>query len=98
MSERDRVFKKVKQTANRARRMSKKFGKRTLAEAPKISQQLKKDTLKAMTGAIKATRDMASSSGNRLDLIKKLYELKTAGIITDREFQAKKKQILDKIG
>ena len=97
MSDSERMMGRVRRTANKARRMGRKLGKRAMVEGPKISQQLKKDTLRALGDAIKATRDLADSPANRLDLIKKLYELKTAGIISEREFQAKKKQILDKI-
>jgi len=40
---------------------------------------------------------LVRSSDDNVELIKKLGELKKAGIITNKEFQAKKKQLLDKI-
>jgi FMN phosphatase YigB (HAD superfamily) len=40
---------------------------------------------------------MIRSSDDNVELIKKLGELKKVGIITNKEFQAKKKQLLDKI-
>ena len=40
---------------------------------------------------------MIRSSEDNVELIKKLGELKKAGIISSKEFQAKKKQLLDKI-
>ena len=40
---------------------------------------------------------MIRSSDGNVELLKKLGELKKAGIITNKEFQAKKKQLLDKI-
>jgi hypothetical protein len=40
---------------------------------------------------------MIRSSEDNVELIKKLGELKKAGIISNKEFQAKKKQLLDKI-
>jgi len=40
---------------------------------------------------------MIRSSDDNVELIKKLGELKKAGIITNKEFQAKKKQLFDKI-
>lgn len=97
MSESEKMLKKMGRTVNKAKRMGKKFGKKTMVEAPKISQQLKKEALKAVGDAIRATRDIANSSENRIELIKKLYDLKTAGIISEKDFQAKKKEILDKI-
>jgi hypothetical protein len=40
---------------------------------------------------------MIRSSEQNVELIKKLGELKKAGLITNQEFLAKKKQLLDKI-
>jgi len=40
---------------------------------------------------------MIRSSEDNVELIKKLGELKKTGIISNKEFQAKKKQLLDKI-
>ena len=40
---------------------------------------------------------MIRSSEDNVELIKKLGELKKAGIISNNEFQTKKKQLLDKI-
>ena len=40
---------------------------------------------------------MIRSSDDNVELIKKLGELKKAGIITNKEFQAKKQQVLEKI-
>ena len=40
---------------------------------------------------------MIRSSDDNLELLKKLGELKKAGVISNKEFQTKKKQLLDKI-
>jgi len=40
---------------------------------------------------------MIRSSEDNVELLKKLGELNKAGIISYKEFQAKKKQLLDKI-
>ena len=40
---------------------------------------------------------MIRSSEDNVELIRKLGELKKAGIISNKEFQVKKKQLLDKI-
>jgi hypothetical protein len=40
---------------------------------------------------------MIRSSDDNVELLKKLGELKKTGIISNKEFQAKKKQLLDKI-
>ena len=40
---------------------------------------------------------MIRTSEDNVELIKKLVELKEAGIISSKEFQIKKKQLLDRI-
>ena len=46
---------------------------------------------------ITKAKRMIRSSEDNVELIKKLGELKKAGIISNKEFQTKKKQLLDKI-
>ena len=59
----------------------------------KAKARAKKTVAKKNT---KAKRIIRSSDDN-VELIKKLGELKKAGIISNKEFQTKKKQLLDKI-
>jgi hypothetical protein len=47
--------------------------------------------------AIKSGKNLKSSSSKNLDLLKKLGDLQKAGIITNKEFQEKKKKFLSKI-
>jgi hypothetical protein len=46
---------------------------------------------------LRAGKKLKTSKGNELDLLKKLGDLQKAGIITNKEFQEKKKKILSKI-
>ncbi len=70
----------------------------------KISESLQKKGVilqsKMKRGAqkgIQASKKLKSSPTKDLELLEKLGELKKAGIITNKEFQAKKKKILKKI-
>ena len=40
---------------------------------------------------------MSSNANEDLDTLKKLGKLRQSGVITEKEFQAKKKKILDRI-
>ena len=84
------------------------FGKITASEAKKKSLELKKhaeietERLKAkgerkITKTISSAKKMASANTNDLETLAKLGELRKAGIITEKEFQTKKKQILNRI-
>ncbi len=84
------------------------FGKITAIEAKKKSADLRKQAeveskrLKAkgerkITKSIASAKKMASTSRNDLETLAKLGELRKAGIITEKEFRVKKKQILSKI-
>jgi len=58
-----------------------------------LGSKLKKKT----KSAIKSGKNLKTSSSKNLDLLKKLGDLQKAGIITNKEFQEKKKKILSKI-
>ncbi len=84
------------------------FGKITANEAKKKSVELRKhaeiesERLKAkgerkITKSIASAKKMASTNTNDLETLVKLGELRKAGIITEKEFRVKKKQILSKI-
>ncbi len=84
------------------------FGKITASEAKKKSADLRKhaaiesERLKAkgerkITKSIASAKKMVSTSRNDLETLAKLGELRKAGIITEKEFRVKKKQILSKI-
>ena len=84
------------------------FGKITASEAKKKSVDLRKhaeiesERLKAkgerkITKSIASAKKMVSTSRNDLETLAKLGELRKAGIITEKEFRVKKKQILSKI-
>jgi hypothetical protein len=63
----------------------------------KLGKQVKAEAKKTVSKKITNAKRMIRSSEDNVELIKKLGELKKAGIISNKEFQAKKKQLLDKI-
>ena len=84
------------------------FGKIASKEAQKKSVELRKQAkieskkLKSrgerkIEKSITSARRMTSANEKDLETLAKLGELKKAGIITDKEFQTKKKQILKRI-
>jgi len=84
------------------------FGKIASKEAQRKSVELKKQAkieskkLKSkgeqkIYKSINTARRITSANEKDLETLAKLGELKKAGIITDKEFQTKKKQILKRI-
>ncbi len=84
------------------------FGKIASKEAQKKSIELKKiarvegDKLKAegerrINKNVARVKKMTSSGRNDLETLAKLGELRKAGILTEKEFQSKKKKILKRI-
>ena len=63
----------------------------------KLSKQVKAEAKKTVSKKITKAKRMIRTSEDNVELIKKLGELKKAGIISNKEFQAKKKQLLDRI-
>jgi hypothetical protein len=62
-----------------------------------IGSKLKKKTRSGIRSGINAGKNLQDSSQKELDLLKKLGDLQKSGIITNKEFQEKKKKILAKI-
>lgn len=62
-----------------------------------IGSRLKKSTKARVQSSINAGKKIKTSKPDELELLGKLGELHKAGIITNREFQEKKKKILSKI-
>jgi hypothetical protein len=93
----DAFIDKLFQSADEAKKKGQKIGKlaklRSVGLSKRVSTQAKKSVSKKIS---KAKRIIRSSEQN-VELIKKLGKLKKAGLITNQEFLAKKKQLLDKI-
>ena len=94
----DTVFlDKLLESVDDAKMKGQKIGKLAKIRGVKLSQRVKSRAKKTVSKKITKAKRMIRSSDGNVELIKKLGELKKVGIITNKEFQAKKKQLLDKI-
>ena len=80
-------------TAKQAGKKSKELRKQVKKE--RIA--LQKRGSKRITEGISAAKSVTSNAQEDLDILKKLGKLRTNGVITEKEFQTKKKKILDRI-
>ena len=88
---------KLVESVDDAKKKGQKIGKLAKIRGIKLSQRVKSRAKKTVSKKITKAKRMIRSSDDNVGLIKKLGELKKSGIITNKEFQAKKKQLLDKI-
>ncbi|AFS81024.1 hypothetical protein NKOR_05705 [Candidatus Nitrosopumilus koreensis AR1] len=80
-------------TAKQAAQASKEIRK----QAKKESDELQKKGAKKISEGITAAKNISSSTDDELATLEKLGKLRKAGVITEKEFQAKKKKILGRI-
>ena len=88
---------KLVESVDDAKKKGQKIGKLAKIRGVKLSQRVKSRAKKTVSKKIAKAKQLVRSSDDNVELIKKLGELKKSGIITNKEFQAKKKQLLDKI-
>ena len=93
----DEFVDKLLESIGEAREKGQKIGKLAKIRGIKLSKKVKTEAKKTVSKKITKAKRMIRSSDDNLELIKKLGELKKAGIISNKEFQTKKKQLLDKI-
>ena len=89
----DRLF----QSADEAKKTGQKIGRLAKLRGVRLSKRVSTQAKKSVSKKIRKAKRMIRSSEQNVELIKKLGELKKAGLITSQEFLAKKKQLLDKI-
>ncbi len=80
-------------TAKQASKTSKELRN----QAKKERESLQKRGVEKINEGILAAKNVTSNTQNDLETLKKLGKLRKAEIITEKEFQAKKKKILDRI-
>jgi len=80
-------------TAKQASKTSKEFRNKAKNER----KALHKRGVEKISEGISAAKSVTSNTQNDLDILKKLGKLRKAEVITEREFQAKKKKILGRI-
>ena len=93
----EEFLEKLLESVDEAKRKGQKIGKLAKIRGLKLSKQVRAQAKKTVSKKITKAKRMIRSSKDNVELIRKLGELKKAGIISNKEFQAKKKQLLDKI-
>ncbi len=93
----DEFVDKLLESIGDAKEKGQKIGRLAKIRGLKLGKQVKAEARKTVSKKITKAKRMIRSSDDNLELIKKLSELKKAGVISDKEFQAKKKQLFDKI-
>lgn len=67
------------------------------SQAKKERDELQKRGAKKISEGITAAKNISSNREDDLETLEKLGKLRKAGVITEREFQSKKKKILGRI-
>ena len=93
----DEFVDKLVESIGEAKEKCQKIGNIAKIRGLKLGKQVKTEARKTVSKKITKAKRMIRSSDDNLELIKKLGELKKAGVISNKEFQTKKKQLLDKI-
>ena len=84
-------------SVDEAKKKGQKIGRLAKIKGLKLSKRVGTQAKKTVSKKIIKAKHMIRSSEDNVELLRKLGELKKAGIISKKEFQAKKKQLLDKI-
>ena len=93
----DEFVTKLLESVNEAKTKGQKIGRLAKLRGLKLSSSVRARAKKTVSKKVTKARRMIRSPKDNVELIKKLGELKKAGIISNKEFQTKKKQLLDKI-
>jgi len=93
----EEFLEKLLESVDEAKRKGQKIGKLAKIRGLNLSKQVRARAKKTVSKKITKAKRMIRSSEDNVELIRKLGELKKAGIINNKEFQAKKKQLLDLI-
>ena len=87
---------KSKEIIKQAKKKGFKISEKISEKKTSLGSKIKKGKSSAKK-TISSVKKLKTSSEEQLDLLKKLGQLNKAGIITNKEFQEKKKKILSKI-
>lgn len=80
-----------------AKRRGLEIGKITAEEAAKLGEEIKEHGKEKITEGVSAAKKLGYSSEKDLELLEKFGKLKKSGIITQKEYEDKKKEILKRI-
>lgn len=88
---------KSQEIIKQAKKKGFEFSQQISKKGVPLGSKLKKGTKSSLQKGITAGKKLKKSKHEQLELLEKLGQLKKAGIITQKEFAAKKKKILEKI-
>lgn len=88
---------KLFQRAEEARQAGLELSKIAAEQAQIHGKRLSKEGKKRLDESIAAAKKMSSSREENLKLLESLGKLKKAGLVSDSEFQQKKKELLARI-
>ncbi len=93
------LYGKIKNTAHTVPTRRRNIGKKATKKAPSTRQGITRRGKKRRQSGISAAKKKTSFSTPKenLDLVEKLGDLRQRGILSEKEFQAKKKEILEKL-
>ena len=93
----EEFLEKLLESVDDAKEKGQKIGRLAKIRGLQLGKQVKARAKKTVSKKITRAKRMIRSSDDNVELLRKLGELKKAGILSNKEFQAKKKQLLDKI-
>jgi len=91
------LIEKLLKKADEARRTGIELSRVAAEQAQQHGRRLQRKGVKRIEEGISAAKKFRTSTDEDLKTLEKLGKLKKSGIITDKEFQAKKKQILARL-
>jgi hypothetical protein len=91
------IVEKLFQKADEARKAGLELGKIAAEQAQTQGKRFTKEGKKRFDESIASAKKMGSSSEESLKLLAELGKLKKTGVITEAEFQQKKKELLARI-
>ncbi len=91
------LYGKIKNTAHTVPKRRRNIGKKAAKKAPSTRQGITKRGKKRLQSGISAAKKKAffATLKESLDLVERLGDLREREILSEKEFQAKKKEILE---
>lgn len=93
----DEVLEEAVELGAMTTKQASKISKEIQNKASKEKKILQKKGIEEINKGITAAKGFTSNKQEDLEVLEKLAKLKKTGVITDKEFQAKKKKILERI-
>ena len=92
-----KVIDKLKMQTNVAMQQSDALKKMVTQKGGKVTSDLIKQATDTVSQGVSSAKKLTASPQHNLEVLEKLAALNKKGVITNKEFQAKKKEILKKI-